>query len=353
MPTVSVLMAVYNGEAWLREAIDSILGQTFTDLEFVIVDDGSTDGSADIIASYRDPRIRSIRNARNSGLTRSLNLGLAECRGALVARQDADDVSEPSRLAEQVAYLEAHPDVAVVGTWYTKIGPDGEVLGTRPLPTLPLEIQWAMLFHCPLIHSGVLFRREVLARETGFYDERFSYAQDYDLWSRVADRLPVANVPAYLLRLRINPASMTATYGERTLEGPQISLALMTRLLGRALGPAPERKLAALQTLVLRTGLEVPASELVAATADLLALHEAFCARRGLPPAEAAAGGARLREGVARRLTELAANRRSRSLSERRELLRGAWALSPTALLSADGLRAFAGLGLPERVRPG
>src|SRR3712207_3671984 len=110
-PKVTVLMAVYNGEAYLREAVDRILGQTFTDLEFLVVSDGSTDGSAEILRSYADPRLRVVENERNLKLIASLNRGLELARGEYVARMDADDVSLPDRLAKQVAYLEARPEV--------------------------------------------------------------------------------------------------------------------------------------------------------------------------------------------------------------------------------------------------
>src|SRR4051794_29608800 len=121
MPKVTVLLAVYNGERYLREAIDSILGQTFQDFEFLIINDGSTDSTREIILSYHDPRIRLVDNEDNIGQTRSLNRGLALAAGQFVARQDADDISEPERLASQVAFLEIHPEVVLLGTWYRKI----------------------------------------------------------------------------------------------------------------------------------------------------------------------------------------------------------------------------------------
>src|ERR1043165_9066720 len=120
-PHVTVLMAVYNGEPFLAKAIDSILAQTYEDFELLVVDDGSTDATPDIVRSYGDRRVRTVRNPRNIGLARSLNVGLAEARGALVARHDADDLSYPDRFRRQVEFLAAHPDVAVLGTRFDSI----------------------------------------------------------------------------------------------------------------------------------------------------------------------------------------------------------------------------------------
>ena len=116
-PKVAVLMSVYNGEKYLREAINSILSQTFNDFEFLIINDGSTDGTADILKSYTDSRIKIINNEKNIGLTKSLNKGLKIAKGEYIARQDADDISMPERLKEEVAFLEIHKDYAVVGTF--------------------------------------------------------------------------------------------------------------------------------------------------------------------------------------------------------------------------------------------
>src|SRR5258705_775698 len=113
-PQVSVLLPVWNGERHLAAAIESVLGQSFTDFELLIVDDGSTDGSAALIRRYGDERIRLFENEKNLGVTRSLNLGLAQARGRYVARMDADDLSAPERLARQVAFLDSHPEVALV-----------------------------------------------------------------------------------------------------------------------------------------------------------------------------------------------------------------------------------------------
>jgi glycosyltransferase involved in cell wall biosynthesis len=344
-PAVTVLMPVYNGERFLRQAIDSILAQTFGDFELVIVDDGSTDRSCELVRGCADTRIRLVRNDTNLGLMRSLNRGLAASTADLVARQDADDLSEPRRLERQVAHLQRHPEIAVLGSWYTKIGLDGAPLGLRRLPCDPLDVRWAMLFHCPLIHSAVVFRRSVLAAHTGFYDETFSYGEDYDLWSRVAEHLPVANLGEYLVRLRISPWSMTATYGERTLMGPQVSLRNIGRLLGWSGGPPPgyDRMLAAMEGLLLGGNPELTPEELVAAIPEIFRLHEAFSRKHALTGAPARHRHAALERRIAHRLLELASLRGKRPV-EARQLLAAAWRVRPRAIASLGGLRAAAAI---------
>lgn len=206
-------MAVYNGECYLQESIDSILTQTFDDFEFLIINDGSRDSTREIICSYDDPRIRLIENEQNIGLTRSLNKGLQLAKGEFIARQDADDISEPERLAKQVAFLETYPEVALVGSWYKKIDAQGSLIGERKLPCDCTQIRWDILFYCPFVHSAVMFRKQTFAEQIGLYNEAFLYSQDYDLWWRIARRLQVANINEYLMKLRINPLSMTVTYG--------------------------------------------------------------------------------------------------------------------------------------------
>jgi hypothetical protein len=217
MPPVTVLMAVHNGAPYIEQSIASILTQSYADFELVVVVDASTDGSDQIIAAFGDPRIRIVRNDRNSGLTRSLNRRVAVSSGAFVARQDADDVSRNDRLALQVAYLDENPEAAVVGSWYRKIGTTGEVLGERELPTEPVQLAWAILFYCPLVHSAAMFRRADVSAASG-YDERFQYAQDYDLWSRLSRHRRLGNLPRVLVDYRQGPTTMTATLGARSDE---------------------------------------------------------------------------------------------------------------------------------------
>ena len=130
-PAISVVLSTYNGERFLREAIDSILQQTFTDFEFIIINDASTDGTADILATYDDPRMRVLTNDVSLRLTKSLNKGIAQAGGKYVARMDDDDIALPQRLEKQYAYMEAHPEVAFLNTWMDIIRSTGMVSGSK------------------------------------------------------------------------------------------------------------------------------------------------------------------------------------------------------------------------------
>ncbi len=188
VPSVSVLMPVHNGEAHVLTAVESILAQSFTDFEFIIVDDGSTDATSTLLAEIADARVRVITNARNLGVTRALNVGLKATRGRYIARIDADDVAHPERLARQVAYMDAHPDVVLAGTGYVSVDPSGNVVEFVNRPMDDAEFRWTLLLHSPVIHPTVMFRGE-LVRDAGLsYDETIPIAQDHELWVRILDR---------------------------------------------------------------------------------------------------------------------------------------------------------------------
>ena len=295
MPAVTVLMAVYNGEPFLSQAIASILEQTWRDFEFLIVDDGSTDRTEEVIRGYDDRRIRLISNDRNLGLPRTLNRGLGLATGTFVARQDADDIAEPDRLARQIAFCAAHPDVALVGTWYREIDEAGVAGPTLTLPRDHTAICWDLLFYCPFVHSAALWRREVVRERVGPYDESLAYAQDYQLWQRIADRLPVANIALPLVRVRAHPGSMTATYGPRTEEGPRLGVARVGKLLGwdPAAVATNRVRFDAMGRLLYDVGPPPSLRAARAAVPELLRLHRAFCLHLGLGP------GARLRRRLA------------------------------------------------------
>lgn len=219
-PPVTVLMAVHNGEAFVDRAISSILSQTFADFEFLIVDDGSSDGTAARIAAYRDPRIRIITHATNVGLTKSLNHGLSLARGALIARQDADDVSHRTRLHAQVSFLDAHPDVAVVGTQARIVDAKDRPLNVPAWPksTSSEAIRWQLLFDSPFFHTSVMFRTRLVRDLLNGYDERFRTSQDFELWSRVAAaRHEMANLADVLVDFRVHPASASSGYDAETV----------------------------------------------------------------------------------------------------------------------------------------
>lgn len=239
-PAVSVLMPVYNGERFLAEAIESILGQTFADFEFVIVDDGSTDTSPAILADYasRDPRIRVVTQA-NAGIVAALNRGLAECRTALVARMDADDVSLPTRLERQVAFLATRPMVAVVGTAVQRISETGAAGPEVRHPAAWQAIARGLRHGNCLAHPSVMMRRDAVM-EVGGYREFLRHAEDYDLWTRVAERQELANLPDCLLRYRVHGGQVSWAVAESQVLGTLAArgLARARRRSGRE--PVPQ-----------------------------------------------------------------------------------------------------------------
>ena len=202
-PRVTVLMPVYNAEAYLREAISSILGQSFRDFEFLIIDDGSTDGSAEIIRSYSDPRIRFVQNVQNLRLTATLNKGLEMTRGEYIARMDADDISLPERLAKQVAFLDTHPAVGIVGVWARAFG---DAHFKIPHPADPEHIRAKLLFDSALVHPAVLMRRSHLDKHSLRY-QPMGHFEDYELWQRAAGLFPIANIAEYLFLYRVTGSS--------------------------------------------------------------------------------------------------------------------------------------------------
>lgn len=208
-PRVSVLMSVYNGARYLREAVDSILDQSFGDFEFIIVDDGSSDGTPAILDSYADPRIVRLHNETNIGLTRSLNKGLAAARGEYVARQDADDISLPERLAKQVAYLDIERKITLVGTAHIEIDAEGKTLRTMVPLLKPAEIKDHLLYQSCFCHGSVMMRL-MAATSVGGYRESLSVTQDRDLWIRLADIYELANLPEPLYLLRITRSSISS-----------------------------------------------------------------------------------------------------------------------------------------------
>jgi glycosyltransferase involved in cell wall biosynthesis len=203
-PKISVLMSVYNGEKYLRQAINSILSQTFKNFEFIIVNDGSSDDTYKIASSYSDERIIIISNKKNLGLTKSLNIGLNITKGDYVARMDADDVSFPGRFEIQADFLDRNPDFGLVGSWVEYIGLKGKELGIKKNPTDYSVILKKILRYNTFVHSSLMIRRSVLEKVEG-YNEQFKFAQDYDLILKIAKLTKVTNLPKVLLSYRINP----------------------------------------------------------------------------------------------------------------------------------------------------
>ena len=227
-PRISVIMSVYNGERYLREAIESILNQTFADFEFIIVNDASTDSSLAIIQSYQDERIRVISNEINIGLTKSLNKAITEARGEYIARQDADDISLPNRFEEQIKYFEHHPETALLGTSKYVIDEDGKIL--RKAIVL-LKTSKDLLKTNAITHGSAMFKKAIID-ELGGYNELVRYSQDYELWLRIAKHHDVRSLRQILYKLRYHSENVRLT----NVEESTLYIFLIRRLADNNLG---------------------------------------------------------------------------------------------------------------------
>ena len=202
-PRVSIVMAAYNGEPYVRDAIRSVLDQDFSDFELIVVDDGSTDGTAAVVTGFGDARIRYHRNERNLGQTPSLNVGVRMARGEYLARLDTDDEYLPGKLRTQVEFLDANPEVALCGTWARCIDEHGAPSGVFRAPTRERDVAFRLVWASPVCHVSVMMRRDAVL-EAGGYDESYRYAADHQLWSELVARgHRLVNLPEYLMKYRV------------------------------------------------------------------------------------------------------------------------------------------------------
>lgn len=207
-PLVTILMPVYNGGKYLREAIDSILCQTFNDFVFLIIDDGSTDNSANIIKSYEDKRIVFLVNEKNIGISKTLNLGIDNSDTKYIARMDQDDISLPNRIAEQVNFMELKPDIGVCGTWMLAFNSKNQsALKKRPIKND--AIKTAFLFYNPIAHPTAMIRKNILDKNNLQYDPLYDGLEDYDLWERISFVAKMENIPKALLFYRLHETQLS------------------------------------------------------------------------------------------------------------------------------------------------
>ena len=268
-------MGVYNEESYVDGAIESVLSQTYTDFEFIIVDDASTDSSVSRIDGYDDDRIVLLENEENIGLTASLNRALAHANGQYIARQDADDISEPTRFERQVSVLDSYPEVAVVGTGARLIDDQGTAIDQRMPRCNPTFEDFLDKTH--LVHGSTLIRRGPLAA-IGGYNTFFRYSQDLDLWLRLARTHEIVNIPDPLYRHRIHDGGVyfsrkdeSALYGyvARDLATGRIDQSVMSDLAADGIRSyydflEPDRRVSFhcdLATRYLRYGYYDPARE--------------------------------------------------------------------------------------------
>jgi glycosyltransferase involved in cell wall biosynthesis len=268
--SVSVVLPVRDGERFVREAVESVLAQTYADLELIVVDDGSSDATPEILRGVRDERLRLLRQ-EPAGLVAALRRGVAEARAPLVARMDADDVSEPTRLERQVELLERRRRVGMAATWTAVIDEEGRELRREVLPPAHADLARRLLLRNPFQHGSVVMRRDALEAAGGYRDD-YGANEDYDLWRRLARSWELACVPEVLYRYRVHAGAVTQTDPDRIARRERLRAELWRDYDTRAYDVRGTIARARAAELEIRRGLE----------ADQRALaREAF--RRGRP----------------------------------------------------------------------
>ncbi len=228
-PLVSILVPVYNTAPYLREAIDSMLDQTFADFELIVLDDCSPDNAEEILDTYNDPRIVRYKGEKNVGLSNVLNVGIGMARGKYIARMDSDDISLPQRLQVQVDYLEKHPDVDLVsvgmrlfgakeGTWIREINPE--------------KVKIEALFHSPVLHASSVWRKDAFEKQGLRFRQEMVPAEDYDLWVRAMLKgLKLVNLPEVLYEYRIHEAQATVQTDKTAAKSREVQMAYLQEAL--------------------------------------------------------------------------------------------------------------------------
>lgn len=209
---ISVLLPVFNSEQYLNDTINSVLSQTFTNFEFIIINDGSTDASKSIIDSYSDDRILLINNEKNLGLIKTLNKGLSVCGGKYIVRMDSDDIMLKTRLEEQLMFMEKHPEVIASGTALRRIGSSS---GSYFPPTTDKLIRETLFLGSPIPHPTAIIRRDILCKYNIEYDINYLHVEDYELWYRLSSYGKLANLDRRLLLYRISETQISTKYNNK------------------------------------------------------------------------------------------------------------------------------------------
>lgn len=203
IPKVSVIMTACNTEGTIEEAVSSVLDQSFKSFEIIIVDDGSTDNTLNVLNRLKDDRIRVIKR-HHAGRVPSLNHALKKVRSGLMANLDADDICMPDRLEKQYDFFKKHPSLGLIGSYAIEVDEYNNTEKEIRLPTKNEAIRKSFAYCCPFIHSSVMYKKSVIDN-IGFYDDRLPHSEDLDLWIRIASKYPVANLPTPLIKKRIHP----------------------------------------------------------------------------------------------------------------------------------------------------
>ncbi|HBJ73073.1 MAG TPA: glycosyl transferase [Actinobacteria bacterium] len=286
MPRVSVVLPVFNGAPFLSQAIDSILRQTFADLELLVVDDASTDESTEVVRSFGDPRIRLIMNETNLGLPATLNVGLEAAVGEFIARQDQDDVALPDRLAKQVLRMDANTALGLLGTWAVILteDPNGdwEPSGEHRHPADDASLRLRLFWNSPFVHSTVMMRASVVRAAGGYATEPVRVLpEDYDLWTRIANAAEIGNVPEALQWYRQTSTGLSRVQAEAVREGvDRIACARLRAAVPSRISDATVAQV--VRALNGRNELRRGAKEMIVWSRALLAAAHSINSRKGM-----------------------------------------------------------------------
>jgi GT2 family glycosyltransferase len=283
-PRVSVALTAYNASPFIRSTIDSVLAQTFEDFELIVVDDCSTDDTVQIVESYADPRVRLIRNPTNLGISTTRNIAIGAAQGEYLAALDHDDISLPTRLERQVAFLDSRPEVVLVGT-AARLLTNGKIRDYYPPVTEPHLLRWTLLTHCSLIHSSICLRVSVLRKHRLYYRKAYHYAEDFDLYHRFAKVGDLACLPERLTIYREHGGN-TGTRHQHTMteHGQAFMLQVYRELLGPSVTPEDVRRI---WTVITRGQPAQSRAEILAVGELLARLLTAFLDRVPLTPDQA------------------------------------------------------------------
>lgn len=215
VPKVTIIMPVFNGEKFLKKSIESVLEQTYTDFLLLIINDGSTDKTEQIIREYNDKRICYVRNEKNLGIVKTLNKGLKLNESEYIVRFDADDIMKKDKIKKQLSFMEKNENVVVYGTQAHHIKSNGKIIFKSNMPTDFIKIKTFMLFQNPIYHPSVMMRASVFKENSFCYDEKYNGAEDFELWTRIIINYKIQNSTEYLINYRINETGITQTLNKK------------------------------------------------------------------------------------------------------------------------------------------
>jgi glycosyltransferase involved in cell wall biosynthesis len=224
VPKISILLPAYNVAPYIRGAMESILSQSFKDFELLVFEDASTDETLDILSTFKDSRVRLLHSTVNRGYITHLNEGLLQAQGEYIARMDADDIAVALRLEKQCNYLDQNPEISVLGSDVYTTFEDGKRGPLWKYPETPEKVAARLLFHTSHAHPAVMFRRELVDKGLFRYDESFYSAEDYELWTRLAGQVRMANISLPLLYYRISKQQVS-----NVLKPTQVELSIKIR----------------------------------------------------------------------------------------------------------------------------